>query len=88
MLVKTKERKKTFFKDIPVGQIFREGNNEEVFMKIDFADDYICCPICEVDISIKDATDKTHAVKLKSGLVYEFEPYSAVNVTQGAFIED
>lgn len=88
MLVKTKERKETFFKDITVGQVFREGNNEDIFMKIDFEDDYVFCPRCDKDIHISDEKGITYAVELKSGLVYEFAPCSIVEVVQGAFIED
>jgi hypothetical protein len=88
MLVRIKERRDIFFKDVKVGQVFREDNNEYVFMKIEFEDDYICCPRCDTDISINDEKGKTYAVELNSGLVYEFDPHSTVEIVQGAFVEE
>jgi hypothetical protein len=88
MLVKTKERKEIFFKEVKVGQVFRECRDEEVYMKIRFEDDCICCPRCDLDLSINDEKDITYAVELSSGLVYEFDEHSMVEIVQGAFIEE
>lgn len=88
MLVKTKERKETLFKDIKIGQVFRDNNNESIFVKIYFEDDYICCPECEEDININNEKGEVYAVELDSGLVYEFDPRSIVEIIRGAFVED
>lgn len=88
MIVKAKERKGVFFKDVKVGQVFREDNNEYIFMKIDFEDEYICCPRCDLDLSINDEKGITYAVELNSGLVYEFDEHSMVEIVQGAFVEE
>lgn len=88
MLVRTKERKGVFFKDVKVGQVFREDNNEYIFMKIDFEDEYICCPRCDQDFRITDEKGLAYAVELKSGLVYEFDEHLTVEVVQGAFVEE
>lgn len=88
MLVKTKERKETFFKDVKVGQVFRKRHDEEIYMKIELEDDCICCPRCDLDLSINDEKGITYAVELNSGLVYEFDEHSMVEIVQGAFIEE
>ena len=54
MIVKAKERKETFFKDVKVGQVFRDDSDECIFMKVALEDDYVCCPRCDEDIRIND----------------------------------
>lgn len=88
MLVRTKERKEIFFKDVKVGQVFREYNEEDVYMKVSLEDDFICCPRCDEDIHINDEKGMASAVNLASGLVYDFEPQTTVEIIQGAFIEE
>ena len=88
MIVKSKERKEIFFKDIKVGQVFREYRDEGIYMKIKLEDDCICCPRCDLDLSINDEKGITYAVELNSGLVYEFDEHSMVEIVQGAFIEE
>lgn len=88
MIVKTKERKEIFFKDVKVGQVFREYNEEDVYMKVNLEDDYIVCPRCDEDIRINDEKGMAYAVDLASGLVYDFEPQTTVEIIQGAFIEE
>lgn len=88
MLVRTKERKEIFFKDVKVGQVFREYSEEDVYMKVSLEDDFICCPRCDEDIHINDEKGMASAVNLASGLVYDFEPQTTVEIIQGAFIEE
>ena len=86
MVVKSKERKEIFFKDIKVGQVFRE--DDDIYMKVRLEDDYICCPRCDEDIHINDETSGYFGVDLESGLVYEFDIHSTVEPIQGYFIEE
>lgn len=88
MLVRTKERKEIFFKDVKVGQVFREYSEEDVYMKVSLEDDYICCPRCDENIHINDEKGMAYAVDLASGLVYEFDSHTTVEIIQGAFIEE
>lgn len=88
MLVKVKGRKEIFFKEVKVGQVFRECRDEEIYMKIKLEDDCICCPRCDLDLSINDEKGIAYAVELSSGLVYEFDEHSMVEIVQGAFIEE
>lgn len=88
MLVRAKERTETFFRDVKVGQVFRDENND-FFMKVHLEDDDICCPRCDEDIRINDEKGTAiYAVDLSSGLVYEFDSHSTVEIVQGAFIEE
>lgn len=87
MLVKAKERKEIFFREVKVGQVFRD-DNEYIYMKVNLENNYICCPICDSDIGINDEKGITYAVELNSGLVYEFDPHSTVEIVQGYFIEE
>lgn len=87
MLVKSKERKEVFFRDIEVGQVFKDENND-IFMKVHLEDDDIYCPVCNADICINDEKGCTGAVELGSGLVYDFEGHSTVEIVQGYFIEE
>jgi uncharacterized C2H2 Zn-finger protein len=59
MIVKSKERKEIFFKDVKVGQVFREHGEEDVYMKVSLEDDFICCPRCDEDIHINDVYKNT-----------------------------
>lgn len=89
MLVRVKERTETFFKDVKVGQVFRDDNNDDIFMKVALEDDYVCCPRCDEDIRINDEKGTAiYAVDLSSGLVYEFDSHSTVEIVQGAFVEE
>lgn len=88
MIVKSKKREEIFFKDVKVGQVFRECHDKEIYMKIELEDDCICCPRCDLNLSINDEKGITYAVELNSGLVYEFDEHSMVEIVQGAFIEE
>lgn len=88
MIVKSKERKEIFFKDVKVGQVFREYGEEDVYMKVSLEDDFICCPRCDEDIHINDEKGMDYAVNLTLGLVYEFDSHTTVEIIQGAFIEE
>lgn len=89
MLVRAKERKEIFFKDIKVGQVFRKDRSEYIFMKVFLEDDFIVCPNCDEDIRINDEKGSGfYAVELSTGLVYEFDSHLIVEIVQGAFIEE
>ena len=45
MILKLKEKKEITFEEIGIGQIFKY--DDSIFMKVDFENDYICCPRCE-----------------------------------------
>lgn len=88
MLVRAKERTETFFNDIKIGQVFKD-EDDDIFMKVHLEDDYICCPRCDQDIRIHEEKGiAIYAVKLSSGLVYEFDEHATVEIVQGAFIEE
>ena len=57
-------------------------------MKVDFENDYICCPRCEEDINIYDQTGDCWAVELSKGSIYEFNINDWVEPIQGYFIEE
>ena len=88
MIVKTKEKEKIYFKDVKVGQVFRECGEETIYMKVDFENDYICCPRCEEDINIYDQTGDCWAVELSKGSIYEFNVDDCVEPIQGCFIKE
>lgn len=85
MLVRAKERKELIFQELKVGEVFK-ANDGAILMKVRFEDDCICCPRCDMTININD--EKIYAVELNSGLMYEFDEYSTVEIIQGAFIEE
>jgi hypothetical protein len=85
MIVRTKERKEIFFKDIPVGQVFRE--DDALFMKVQLNDDVIGCPRCDENIDLERELGEL-AVELSSGLIYEFELHAVVELVEGSFIEE
>lgn len=84
MVVRAKEMKGTFFKDIKVGQVFRDIDSDNIFMKVNFEDNYFYCPRCGEEIPIND----DYAVELKSGLLYGFNSFEEVEIIQGAFVEE
>ena len=86
MIVKSKERKEVFFRDIKVGQVFRD--DEGIFMKIQLEDDYIVCPRCNEDIHISDVNCTEYAVELTTGLTYEMSGHIMVEPIQGYFVEE
>lgn len=86
MIVKLKERKKITFQEVKKGQIFKHGVS--VYMKVDFEDDYICCPRCEEDINIYDQKGDCWATELNTGSIYEFNINDWVELIQGCFIEE
>lgn len=89
MLVKTKEKSMTIFKDIEVGQVFRDNDSGIICMKVDLEDDYICCPRCDEEININDEKGKAiYAVELETGMIFAFENLEQVEIIQGAFVED
>ena len=87
MIVKAKERKEMIFQELEVGQVFKDENND-IFMKVRLEDDDICCPRCDLDLSINDEKGNTSAVELSTGLVYDFEWCEKVRPIQGYFIEE
>ena len=88
MIVKAKERKEMIFQELKVGEVFRAYRDEDIYMKIKLEDDCICCPRCDLDLNINDEKGITYAVELNSGLVYEFDEHSMVEIAQGAFVEE
>ena len=88
MIVKAKEKKEAYFKDVKVGQVFRECGEETIYMKVSFEDDFICCPNCGADFHINNEKDMVYAIELNRGLIYEFDTYSTVEIVKGAFIEE
>ena len=88
MIVKAKEREKIYFKDIKVGQVFRECGGETIYMKVSLEDDYICCPECGEDFHINNEKNMVYAVELNRGLIYDFDTHTTVEIVQGAFTEE
>lgn len=86
MIVKAKEREEIFFRDIKIGQVFRD--DEGVFMKMRLEDDYVVCPRCDEDIHISDVNCTEYAVELTTGLAYEISGHTVVEPIQGYFIEE
>ena len=86
MRLKLKEGKEITFQEVGIGQIFKY--DDSIFMKVDFENDYICCPRCEEDINIYDQTGDCWAVELSKGSIYEFDTDTWVEPTQGYFIEE
>ena len=86
MRLKLKERKEITFQEVGIGQIFKY--DDSIFMKVDFENDYICCPRCEEDINIYDQTGDCWAVELSKGSIYEFDTNKLVEPIQGYFIEE
>lgn len=86
MIVKSKEKKEVFFRDIKVGQVFK--NDECVLMKTRLEDDYVVCPRCDEDIHITDVNCTEYAVELSTGLIYEMSGHIMVEPIQGYFIEE
>lgn len=86
MIVKTKEKEKIYFKDVKVGQVFREWGEETIYMKVSLED--ACCPECGEDFHINNKKNRVYAVELNYGLIYEFDIHSTVEIVQGAFIEE
>ena len=86
MRLKLKERKEITFQQVGIGQIFKY--DDSIFMKVDFENDYICCPRCEEDINIYDQTGDCWAVELSKGSIYEFDTNKLVEPIQGYFIEE
>lgn len=85
MIVKTKERKENFFKDIKVGQVFK--GDYELFMKISFDDDFIVCPQCGEGIYAEKELGGI-AVHLETGNIYKFNNCDSVEIVTGSFIEE
>ncbi len=88
MIVKAKEREEIYFKDIKVGQVFREYGEEPIYMKVSLEDDFICCPECGEDFHINNEKSMVYAVDLNYGHIYEFSSLTIVEIVQGAFIEE
>ena len=88
MIVKAKEKEKIYFKDVKIGQVFRECGWETIYMKVNFEDDSICCPDCGEDFHINNEKNRVYAVELNRGLIHEFSSLSTVEIVQGAFIEE
>ena len=86
MRLKLKEGKEITFQEVGIGQIFKY--DDSIFMKVDFENDYICCPRCEEDINIYDQTGDCWAVELSKGSIYEFDTNKLVEPIQGYFIEE
>ena len=86
MRLKLKERKEITFQEVGIGQIFKY--DDSIFMKVDFENDYICCPRCEEDINIYDQTGDCWAVELSKGSIYELDTNNWVEPIQGYFIEE
>lgn len=86
MIVKSREKKEVLFRDIKVGQVFK--NDEGVFVKIRLEDDYIVCPRCDEDIHITDINCTEYAVELTTGLAYEISGHIMVEPIQGYFVEE
>ena len=86
MRLKLKERKEITFQEVGIGQIFKYYDS--IYMKVDFENDYICCPRCEEDINIYDQTGDCWAVELSKGSIYEFDTNDWVELIQGYFIEE
>ena len=86
MILKLKKRKEITFQEVEIGQIFKY--NDSIFMKVDFENDYICCPRCEEDINIYDQTGDCWAVELSKGSIYAFDTDTWVEPIHGYFIEE
>lgn len=88
MIVKAKEREEIYFKDVKEGQVFKQYADDSIYMKVGFEDDSICCPRCDEDIHISEEKGMGYAVELNSGLIYDFDTHSTVEIIQGTFIEE
>ena len=88
MIVKAKDRQEIYFKDIKIGQVFREYGGETVYMKVKFEDDYVCCPECGEVLHINNEKKGVYAVELNRGLIYEFSSLSKVEIVEGTFVEE
>lgn len=88
MIVKAKEKEKIYFKDVKIGQVFREYGEETIYMKVSLEDDLICCPRCDEDIHINEEKGTGYAVELNSGHLYDFSSLTKVENVQGAFTEE
>ena len=85
MKIKAKNKTKILFKDVSVGQVFREDG--ALFMKVLLNDDVIACPRCDESIDLERELGEL-AVELSSGLIYEFALHAVVELIEGSFIEE
>lgn len=85
MKIKAKNKTEVLFKDIPVGQVFRE--DDALFMKVLLNDDVIGCPRCDENIDLERELGEL-AVELSSGLIYQFELHAVIELVEGSFIEE
>ena len=85
MKIKAKNKTEILFKDVSVGQVFREDG--ALFMKVLLNDDVIECPRCDESIDLERELGEL-AVELSSGLIYEFALHAVVELIEGSFIEE
>lgn len=85
MRIKAKNKTEVLFKDVSVGQVFREEG--ALFMKVLLNDDIIACPRCDESIDLERELGEL-AVELSSGLIYEFALHAVVELIEGSFIEE
>lgn len=85
MKIKAKNKTEILFKDVSVGQVFREDG--ALFMRVQLNDDVIECPRCDENIDLERELGEL-AVELSSGSIYEFALHAVVELIEGSFIEE